>query len=149
MPFDRKSDRHNRLRRACGFRPGWPERLARVLSRLAGTCGRRAGAGAWVKSHRLAAGMSRKSWRKSGLSVRAISNLERGRTAQPHPRSRGVGGRVGTAGYGRERVGDPCMPLGARIALATLLSVLSVAATGSPGAGQHTLGLSRTATESI
>lgn len=45
-------------------------------------------AGAWVKSQRLAAGMTQQELAdKSGLSVRAISNLERGRTARPHPRS--------------------------------------------------------------
>ena len=45
-------------------------------------------AGAWVKSQRLAVGMTQEELAgKSGLSVRAISNLERGRTARPHPRS--------------------------------------------------------------
>jgi transcriptional regulator with XRE-family HTH domain len=45
-------------------------------------------AGAWVKSQRLASGMTQEDLAgKSGLSVRAISNLERGRTARPHPRS--------------------------------------------------------------
>src|SRR5579875_794165 len=45
-------------------------------------------AGAWLKSQRLAAGMTQEELAgKSGLSVRAISNLERGRTARPHPRS--------------------------------------------------------------
>ena len=45
-------------------------------------------AGAWVKSQRLASGMTQEQLAgKSGLSVRAISNLERGRTARPHPRS--------------------------------------------------------------
>jgi transcriptional regulator with XRE-family HTH domain len=45
-------------------------------------------AGAWVKSQRLASGMTQEELAvKSGLSVRAISNLERGRTARPHPRS--------------------------------------------------------------
>jgi YD repeat-containing protein len=45
-------------------------------------------AGAWVKSQRLASGMTQEELSgKSGLSVRAISNLERGRTARPHPRS--------------------------------------------------------------
>jgi transcriptional regulator with XRE-family HTH domain len=45
-------------------------------------------AGAWAKSQRLAAGMTQQELAdKSGLSVRAISNLERGRTARPHPRS--------------------------------------------------------------
>ena len=45
-------------------------------------------AGAWVKSRRLASGMTQEELAgKSGLSVRAISNLERGRTARPHPRS--------------------------------------------------------------
>ena len=45
-------------------------------------------AGEWVKSQRLASGMTQEELAgKSGLSVRAISNLERGRTARPHPRS--------------------------------------------------------------
>jgi transcriptional regulator with XRE-family HTH domain/tRNA A-37 threonylcarbamoyl transferase component Bud32 len=45
-------------------------------------------AGAWVRSQRLASGMTQEELAgKSGLSVRAISNLERGRTARPHPRS--------------------------------------------------------------
>jgi transcriptional regulator with XRE-family HTH domain len=45
-------------------------------------------AGAWVKSQRLTSGMTQEELAgKSGLSVRAISNLERGRTARPHPRS--------------------------------------------------------------
>jgi len=45
-------------------------------------------AGTWVKSQRLASGMTQEELAgKSGLSVRAISNLERGRTARPHPRS--------------------------------------------------------------
>jgi transcriptional regulator with XRE-family HTH domain len=45
-------------------------------------------AGAWVKRQRLAAGMTQEELSgKSGLSVRAISNLERGHTARPHPRS--------------------------------------------------------------
>ena len=45
-------------------------------------------AGSWVKSQRMAAGMTQEELAgKSGLSVRAISNLERGRTARPHPRS--------------------------------------------------------------
>ena len=45
-------------------------------------------AGEWVKSRRLASGMTQEELAgKSGLSVRAISNLERGRTARPHPRS--------------------------------------------------------------
>ena len=40
-------------------------------------------AGAWVKSQRLASGMTQEQLAgKSGLSVRAISNLERGRTEQ-------------------------------------------------------------------
>jgi transcriptional regulator with XRE-family HTH domain/tRNA A-37 threonylcarbamoyl transferase component Bud32 len=48
-------------------------------------------AGAWVKSQRLASGMTQEELAdKSGLSVRAISNLERGRTARPHPRSLAV-----------------------------------------------------------
>ena len=41
-------------------------------------------AGAWVKNQRLAAGMTQQELAdESGLSVRAISNLERGRTARP------------------------------------------------------------------
>ena len=45
-------------------------------------------AGEWVKSRRLASRMTQEELAgKSGLSVRAISNLERGRTARPHPRS--------------------------------------------------------------
>lgn len=45
-------------------------------------------AGAWVKRQRLAAGMTQEELAgKSGLSVRAISNLERGHTARPYPRS--------------------------------------------------------------
>ena len=45
-------------------------------------------AGAWVKSQRLAVGMTQEELSgRSGLSVRAISNLECGRTARPHPRS--------------------------------------------------------------
>jgi transcriptional regulator with XRE-family HTH domain len=44
--------------------------------------------GAWIKTQRLAPGMIQEELAgKSGLSVRAISNLERGRTARPHPRS--------------------------------------------------------------
>ena len=40
------------------------------------------------QSQRLASGMTQEELAgKSGLSVRAISNLERGRTARPHPRS--------------------------------------------------------------
>jgi transcriptional regulator with XRE-family HTH domain len=44
--------------------------------------------GAWVKNQRLTSGMTQEELAdKSGLSVRAISNLERGRTARPYPRS--------------------------------------------------------------
>lgn len=68
-------------------------------------------AGAWVKDQRLAAGMTQEELAsKSGLSVRAISNLERGRTARPHPRSLevlatalGLPEAAGTAWAGRLR----------------------------------------------
>ena len=65
-------------------------------------------AGAWVKSQRPASGMTQEELAgKSGLSVRAISNLERGRTARPHPRSlevlRSLGAGAGTAWAARLR----------------------------------------------
>lgn len=44
--------------------------------------------GAWWKQQRLAAGLTQEQLAsKSGLSTRAISNLERGRTSRPYPRS--------------------------------------------------------------
>jgi tetratricopeptide (TPR) repeat protein/transcriptional regulator with XRE-family HTH domain len=44
--------------------------------------------GAWWKQQRLAAGLTQEELAgKSGLSTRAISNLERGRTGKPYPRS--------------------------------------------------------------
>ncbi|HEX5115726.1 MAG TPA: tetratricopeptide repeat protein [Pseudonocardiaceae bacterium] len=44
--------------------------------------------GAWWKQQRLAAGLTQEQLAgKSGLSTRAISNLERGRTGRPYPQS--------------------------------------------------------------
>lgn len=44
--------------------------------------------GSWWKQQRLAAGLTQEQLAgKSGLSARAISNLERGRTSRPYPRS--------------------------------------------------------------
>jgi Helix-turn-helix len=61
-------------------------------------------AGAWVKSQRLASGMTQEELAgKSGLSVRAISNLERGRDRRPHPRA-DRRGRRGRAPVDRHRV---------------------------------------------
>jgi transcriptional regulator with XRE-family HTH domain len=102
-------------------------------------------AGAWVKGHRLSSGMTQEELAaRSGLSVRAISNLERGRTARPHPRSLevlagalGLPEAAGTAWAARLRAdqardGSPQAPpqlstAGERSSPRTLL------AAGSPG----------------
>jgi tetratricopeptide (TPR) repeat protein/DNA-binding XRE family transcriptional regulator len=45
--------------------------------------------GGWVRRQRVAAGLSQEDLaERSGLSVRAISDLERGRTTRPYPRTR-------------------------------------------------------------
>src|ERR1700678_1555174 len=60
-------------------------RLEAVMIRKTGDAER---PGSWVRQQREAAGTTREELAaKSGLSVRAISDLERGQTARPYPRS--------------------------------------------------------------
>ena len=45
-------------------------------------------AGWWLRRHRQAAGLTQEELaQRAGLSVRAVSNLERGQTRMPHPNS--------------------------------------------------------------
>jgi transcriptional regulator with XRE-family HTH domain len=74
--------------------------------------------GAWVRRQRVAAGLSQEDLaERSGLSIRAISDLERGRTTRPYPRTRrllvtalgchAVGQGAGMAGADSYAAGQP------------------------------------------
>jgi tetratricopeptide (TPR) repeat protein/transcriptional regulator with XRE-family HTH domain len=74
--------------------------------------------GAWVRRQRVAAGLSQEDLaERSGLSIRAISDLERGCTTRPYPRTRrllvtalgchAAGWGAGTAGADVHTAGQP------------------------------------------
>jgi tetratricopeptide (TPR) repeat protein/transcriptional regulator with XRE-family HTH domain len=74
--------------------------------------------GAWVRRQRVAAGLSQEDLgERSGLSIRAISDLERGRTTRPYPRTRrllvtalgldAAGQGAGRAGADSHATGQP------------------------------------------
>jgi tetratricopeptide (TPR) repeat protein len=68
--------------------------------------------GAWVRRQRVAAGLSQEDLaERSGLSIRAISDLERGRTARPYPRTR----RLLVTALGLHAVGQGAGTVGADI----------------------------------
>src|ERR1700744_1142294 len=73
-----------------------------------------AGPGEWLREQRVAAGLTQEDLaERSGVSVRAIADLERGRTRKPYPssvrslvRALGLPEETGTELVARYRAGD-------------------------------------------
>src|SRR5689334_16857770 len=78
--------------------------------------------GEWLRQHRVAAGLTQEDLaERSGVSVRAIADLERGRTKKPYPssvralvRALGLPEAAGTDLVTRYRTGDSTGQAGSR-----------------------------------
>src|ERR1700748_3961198 len=76
--------------------------------------------GAWLRDQRVASGLTQEDLAEgSGVSVRAIADLERGRTRKPYPssvralvRALGLPEAAGTDLVARYRAGDGAVPAG-------------------------------------